>query len=614
MSKKFSLTGISDIALGKDLRTENEVIGSKASMSILNSVSFFLAGVSILFLVAFQINESVSLTWFFLSEAIAFLLIPLLARQGFEKASKILLIAYADIGIIILSSVFGDDAMIQAFFIPAMGLSILLFDNTQIHFRNIGILLSILSYFILDYIIFERINMSASGFSLVRWAVLTGSFVTTWLIFNTFSQFKENAEQQTLELLKKEKELNEELSVKQEKLENYINQLEETTTELEKSTKAKSEFLATMSHEIRTPMNAILGMTHLLKQDDPRKDQLEPINILDFSGKTLLSLIDDVLDFSKIEAGRIEFENIEFDLENLVNVILESFRITAKNKGINLEVKIEENVPSRLVGDPARLTQILNNLFSNALKFTEEGEVKLVVSAKDHDTETAKLQFTITDTGIGIDKERIDTIFDSFTQASQNTKRLFGGTGLGLTISKQLTELQGGEITVESEEGVGSTFTVELEFGIAEDVDLGKNGAQKKDHDVSLLKGMKILLAEDNLVNQKVMKRFLERWEVDMKVVNNGREAVEAIQESNFDMILMDLQMPEMDGYEATERIRKLDDPYKRKVPIVALTAAALKEVREHVYAAGMNDFVTKPFNPAELEQKLAQIMLNKAQ
>lgn len=609
MSKKFSLTGISDIALGKDLRAENEVIGSKASLSILNSVSFFLAGVSILFLVAFQINESVSLTWFFLSEAIAFLLIPLLARQGFEKASKILLIAYADIGIIILSSVFGNDAMIQAFFIPAMGLSILLFDNTQIHLRNIGILLSILSYFVLDYIIFERINMTASGFSLVRWAVLTGSFVTTWLIFNTFSQFKENAEQQTLELLKKEKELNEELSVKQEKLENYISQLEKTTTELEKSTKAKSEFLATMSHEIRTPMNAILGMTHLLKQDNPRNDQLEPINILDFSGKTLLSLIDDVLDFSKIEAGKIEFEKVEFDLNNLIHVILESFRSTAKNKEIDLKVDIAEQVPGRLIGDPARLTQILNNLFSNALKFTEEGEVKLEVNVLQHEHDKASIQFVISDTGIGIDEKRINTIFDSFTQASQNTKRLFGGTGLGLTISKQLTELQGGTINVESEEGVGSTFTVELEFGVAQQPEVSTNGSQSKIEGSSLLKGVKILLAEDNVVNQKVMTRFLERWEVEMKVVNNGKEALDAIQECNFDVVLMDLQMPEMDGYEATEKIRKLDDPYKRKVPIIALTAAALKEVREHVYAAGMNDFVTKPFNPADLEQKLAQIV-----
>ena len=292
-------------------------------------------------------------------------------------------------------------------------------------------------------------------------------------------------------------------------------------------------------------------------------------------------------------------------------MILESFRTTAKNKGIEIDVSTENNVPNRLIGDPARLTQILNNLFSNALKFTEEGKVKLYVSVLEQNAENAKLQFEISDTGIGIDEERINSIFESFTQASQNTKRLFGGTGLGLTISKQLTELQGGQIFVESEEGVGSTFTVELDFGIAEG--LGMNGIPSADQDVSQLKGMKILLAEDNLVNQKVMKRFLERWEVDMKVVNNGKEAVDALQECNFDMILMDLQMPEMDGYEATERIRKLDDPYKRKVPIVAITAAALKEVREHVYAAGMNDFVTKPFNPAELEQKLAQIFQSKA-
>jgi len=604
MSSKFSLTGISDIALGKDLRSKDKIIGKKAGMTVLNSVSFFLAGASVLFLVAFQINESVSLTWFFLSEALAFLLIPLLARQGFEKAAKILLLAYADIGIIILSSVFGGDAMIQAFFIPAMGLSILLFDNTQVHLRNMGILLSILSYFILDYIIFERISISESSFSLVRWSVLTGSFVTTWLIFNTFSQFKEDAEYQTLELLQKEQELNQELSLKQEKLENYIGQLEVATEELAKSTKAKSEFLATMSHEIRTPMNAILGMTHLLKQDSPRKDQIEPINILDFSGKTLLSLIDDVLDFSKIEAGKIEFESIEFELNKLVNVIIESFRITAKNKSIELKTDIGEGIPNLLVGDPARLTQILNNLYSNALKFTEEGEVLLSVNIVDDFDDSVRLQFAISDTGIGIEKDRVDTIFDSFTQASQNTKRLFGGTGLGLTISKQLTELQGGSISVESEEDEGSTFYIELTFEKGSSEEEAKAITENFDSAKSL-SGLKVLLAEDNLVNQKVMLRFLERWNVEMKVVDNGLEAVEAIKENNYDVVLMDLQMPKMDGYEASENIRKLDDPYKRKTPIIALTAAALKEVREKVYASGMNDFVTKPFNPADLEQKL---------
>ncbi len=607
MSSKISLTGISDIALGKDLRQENEIAGKKAGITVLNSVSFFLAGVCVLFLVAFQINQSVSLTWFFLSEAIAFLLIPLLARQGFEKASKILLIAYADVGIVILSAVFGGEAMIQAFFIPAMGLSILLFDNTQVHLRNLGILLSILSFFILDYIIFERISMSDSGFSLVRWSVLTGSFVTTWLIFNTFSQFKEEAEHQTLELLQKEKELNQELSKKQEKLENYIQKLEEASEELAKSAKAKSEFLATMSHEIRTPMNAILGMTHLLKQDSPRKDQVEPINILDFSGKTLLSLIDDVLDFSKIEAGKIEFEHIEFELDKLINVIMESFKITAKNKGLKIDTYVEDNIPNELLGDPARLTQILNNLISNALKFTEEGNVQLSVKELENKDGSIRLQFAVSDTGIGIEKDRADSIFDSFTQASQHTKRLFGGTGLGLTISKKLVELQGGSISVDSEVDKGSTFFVELEF---EKSGYKKSNLQlvKEAGGVNSLSGIRILLAEDNLVNQKVMMRFLERWNVKMAVADNGHEAVEILKKKHFDIILMDLQMPKMDGYEAAEAIRKLDDPYKRNIPIIALTAAALKEVREKVYASGMNAFVTKPFNPSDLEKKLSQL------
>ncbi|HBQ61407.1 MAG TPA: hybrid sensor histidine kinase/response regulator, partial [Balneolaceae bacterium] len=283
---------------------------------------------------------------------------------------------------------------------------------------------------------------------------------------------------------------------------------------------------------------------------------------------------------------------------------LESFKVTAQNKGINIEASIEETIPNALIGDPARLTQILNNLFSNALKFTEEGAVKLKIRQQKDFGDRVKLQFAISDTGIGIAPERVETIFESFTQASQNTKRLFGGTGLGLTISKQLAELQGGAISVESEKGFGSTFFVELTFGKGEAKEDEQDVIAEKEGDKSLA-GLKILLAEDNVVNQKVMQRFLERWNVDMTVVEDGVEVMEAMSQNNFDLILMDLQMPNMDGYEASEQIRKMDDPYKRNIPIIALTAAALKEVREQVYAAGMNDFVTKPFNPSDLEEKL---------
>lgn len=606
MGDKFSLTGIErGVKQGSLFVNPWEEI-RKPGIYILNRVCFFLLLVCVLFLIPFYFDDSVSLTWFFLSEALAFALIPILAKQGYINTAKLLLIAYIDIAIIVLSSVFGDEVMIKAFLIPTMGLSILLFDGKNIRLRNISIFFSVISYFVLDYIIFEQIDFSEDDFSIIRMSVIVSSFVTTWLIFNTFSEFKESAENKASELLDKEIELNKELSYNQERLKKNILELEEARQDLEESTKAKSDFLATMSHEIRTPMNAIMGMTHLLQQEKPRKDQQEPLNILDFSGKTLLSLIDDVLDFSKIEAGRVEFESTEFELNRLVSTIMESFKVMASNNEIKLDKKIDPKIHNVLIGDPARLTQILNNLLSNALKFTEEGSVSLEINILDEFDGRQKLEFSVIDTGIGIPEERLGTIFESFTQASGSTKRLYGGTGLGLTISKQLAELQGGSIRVDSEEGKGSTFAVQITFDKGE----GKAIKEEKliDHEETedALKGIKVLLAEDNIVNQKVMHRFLERWEIKMTIVDNGVKALEEVKKSDFDIILMDLQMPEMDGYEASSKIRKLEDANKRSTPIIALTAAALKEVREKVYASGMNDFVTKPFNPADLQQKMA--------
>ncbi len=608
MGNWFSFTGIG--SMGDKIKdpTDPIITPVKAGITVLNRISFFLFLVCILFLIPFYFNNSVSLTWFFISEAIAFALIPILAKQGYLKTAKMLQIAYIDIGIVILSSVFGNEAMIQAFFIPTMGLSILLFDNKEMQLRNISIFLSVASYFVLDYIIFDQLSFSDDGFSIIRWGVLTASFVTTWLIFNTFSEYKESAEQKANQLLETEKELNKELNINQQKLEQNIRELEEVKIALEKSTQAKSEFLATMSHEIRTPMNAIMGMTHLLQKDNPRKEQKEALSILDFSGNTLLSLIDDVLDFSKIEAGRLEFENTEFELDKLIGTITESFKVMAKNKNIELKNCLEDDIQNVLIGDPARLTQILNNLLSNALKFTEKGKIELNIKELNNWKDKIELEFSVLDTGIGIPKDRMNTIFDSFTQASGNTKRLYGGTGLGLTISKQLTELQGGKLWVDSEEDKGSTFYVEMTFGKGEGDSILARGEVVTPAQQESLKGKKVLLAEDNVVNQKVMRRFLERWDVKMMIVNDGKEAVEAIKKEQFDIILMDLQMPKMDGYEATHAIRSLPDPNKRNIPIIALTAAALKEVKEKVFACGMNDFVTKPFNPIELQQKLAEL------
>ena len=605
MPNNFSLTGLSSSKQVQSTSVRIEPDGL-FGLPMLSIVSYSIATICFFFLVIFAMDKSMSVSWFFISEIIALLLIPILSKQGYEGVSKFLLILYADIAIIILSSIFDGKAEIQYFLIPAMGLSILLFSYEQLKLRNTSIFLSVISYFIIDFIAIDRVTLSPESIDYVRWGVISAAFVTTWIIFNTFSESKERAEQITREFLEKEKELNSQLSEKQKELESYIEKLEQTSEKLKESSRAKTDFLATMSHEIRTPMNAILGMTHFLKEDDPREDQLESINVLDFSGKTLLSLIDDILDISKIDAGKIEFEQTDFALTELINTISESFKTTAVNKKVELITVIDKDVPNYLKGDTAKLIQILNNLVSNALKFTSKGSVKILIESLGSRQNEVDIQFKVIDTGIGIEKDRIKLVFDSFVQASNNTRRKYGGTGLGLSISKKLVELQGGEINAESEVGKGSVFSVKLTFEKPEEKE-NSDAAERQEVEEKDL-NLTVLVAEDNLVNQKVMQSFLKRWKVNCVIVNNGEEAIEELGKKDFDLILMDLEMPKMDGYEATIKIRELEDPKKRNIPIVALTAAALNEVKEKVFAVGMTDFVTKPFNPVELRKKLSEV------
>lgn len=363
---------------------------------------------------------------------------------------------------------------------------------------------------------------------------------------------------------------------------------------------AKSQFLSTMSHEIRTPMNAMIGFTNLLLQKDPAPEQLEYLNVLKFSGENLMVLINDILDFSKIEEGKVSFEMIDFNIEDLLHNITLPFHENAKKKGLVLELSLDKIIPRMIIGDPVRLGQILSNLINNAIKFTVKGMVKVSVSLVKKDEENVALHFEISDTGVGIPKDKIPFIFDRFTQANSDTNRRYGGTGLGLTITKKLIELQGGNIEVESKPGLGSCFRFTLIFKIGSDY-LDKPKKLLSDELKNSLKGIKVLVAEDHPVNVMLIKQFMKLWGAECDVVANGLQAVQQVQVTNYDVVLMDLQMPEMDGYEAASAIRALKGRQFSLLPIIALTASALLDVQHKAYEAGMNGYLSKPFKPDEL-------------
>ncbi|UZR99297.1 PAS domain-containing hybrid sensor histidine kinase/response regulator [Chondrinema litorale] len=386
--------------------------------------------------------------------------------------------------------------------------------------------------------------------------------------------------------------------------------LEKALTEAKQAAEAKSAFLSNMSHEIRTPLNAVLGMTHLLLEGSPREDQINKLKTLKFSGDNLLALVNDILDYNKIESGMITFEKIPFNLYEITHTLKQGFQFKAEEKGIRLKVQMDSDVPKVIIGDPTRLTQILNNLISNALKFTEEGKVTLGVEVLEEEEKDIVLLFEIIDTGIGISQSQIDKIFERFTQANDSTTRKFGGTGLGLSIVKRLIELQGSQIKIESEEGNGSSFSFRLRFGLAKEEE-NSNGVVKNqvlETNYYDLQGLRVLLVEDNMVNQLIATEFLNSWNVSLELAENGLVAVEKVTDNNYDVILMDIQMPEMDGYQATMRIKAMGRE-KANIPILAMTASAMLDVRDKLHSIGLEDHILKPFNPQKLNSKLYAYM-----
>jgi PAS domain S-box-containing protein len=373
----------------------------------------------------------------------------------------------------------------------------------------------------------------------------------------------------------------------------------------EQAAKAKSQFLSVMSHELRTPLNAVIGITHLLLQSQPREDQQEDLRTLQFSGESLLHIINDILDFTKLDSGKIELSAIDFDLRELTQSLYQSFSYKAKEKGIVFDVEFDQRIPFYVKGDSFRLSQVLNNLISNAIKFTQEGSVRLKVEMTEDKGALFIARFSVIDTGIGISLDKQEKIFEQFTQADSDTTRLYGGTGLGLSISVKLVELMGSTIIVESTPGVGSDFrfSVILQRGEVTQAAVAAPKVVPKTNEQ--FKNKRILLAEDNLFNANIARRFITGWGGEIDLVVDGRQALEFVSRKKYDLILMDVQMPLLDGFACTRKIRK----HFKDIPIIAVTASPKNEIINEIMACGMNDFVSKPFKPNELRSKILEYL-----
>ena len=441
------------------------------------------------------------------------------------------------------------------------------------------------------------------------------------MIRKTNEQLEDRVKARTSELEQAQAEtesINNQLLETNEKLKASIEEAKQLAVEAQAASKAKSEFLAAMSHEIRTPMNGVIGFTNLLLDSNMDETQRDYANTIKSSGESLLVIINDILDFSKIEAGKFFLDSTPFDMSATCSEVVELLSEQANAKNLELKLFYEQDARKHLVGDPGRTKQVLINLLSNAIKFTESGFIHVRVEKSAVDNHPDGLKISVTDTGIGIPSDKQNLLFEKFSQTDASTTRKYGGTGLGLAICKELVSLMNGKIGFKSKEGNGSVFWFSLPaWEFASDLSksatepnrLAQEGAGKFDLDQMepLPSGFSVLLVEDNTVNQKLAAKILSRMGCHVDLAINGKEAVSMARKQTYDIIFMDCQMPEMDGYEATRRIRDFESdnkvPEKERVPIIAITANAMRGDREKCLEEGMNDYIAKPIDAGQIGQ-----------
>ncbi|MDR8391576.1 response regulator [Aliifodinibius sp. S!AR15-10] len=415
------------------------------------------------------------------------------------------------------------------------------------------------------------------------------TLTTKWQLQQEAIQYTENLEK--------------EVDQRTQQLNLLVKDFKKMKEKAEEASAAKSEFLANVSHEIRTPMNGVIGMNDMLLESDLTNEQRELSRMVKSSAESLMQIINDILDLTKIESGKMQMEEIPLNLKEIVKNVAKILSISASGN-VDINYSIDDEISEQLLGDPTRIRQILLNYGSNAVKFTEEGQINLGVDMMVDNEDEAVIQLTVSDTGIGISEENQDKLFEPFSQADTSTTRKFGGTGLGLAICKKLANLMGGEVGVQSEPGKGSKFWASLtlkKFDKNNEETVSPNSDEQNIDKMDPLGKLDILVAEDNKINQVVAQKMLEREGFNVTLVDNGRDAVKAVEKDRFDIVLMDVHMPEMDGYEATRAIRKLEEVTGDRIPIIALTASAMQGDKEACLEAGMDGYVPKPIKKEQL-------------